>query len=70
MRMAAFHHDEALNLRANNKPYPRWGGGVAERILKIDIDAGKHETMKPGELQATRPEYSQHPLKVFRDHVQ
>jgi hypothetical protein len=63
-------HDEALNLRANNKPYPRWGGTVAEDLLKIDIDEGKHETMKPRELQATRPEYSLYPLKVFRDHVQ
>jgi hypothetical protein len=67
---AAFLHDEALNLRANNKPYPRWGGTIAEDLLKIDIDAGKHETMKPRDLQATRPEYSLYPLKVFRDHVQ
>jgi hypothetical protein len=67
---AAFLHDEALNLRANNKPYPRWGGTVAEDLLKTDIDEGKHETMKPRELQATRPEYSLYPLKVFRDHVQ
>jgi hypothetical protein len=67
---AAFLQDEALKLRVNNKPYPRWGGTVAERLLKIDIDAGKHETMKPRELQATRPEYSPYPLKVFRDHVQ
>jgi hypothetical protein len=66
----AFLHDEALNLRANNKPYPRWGGTVAEGLLKIDIDTGKHETMKPRELHATRPEYSLYPLKVFRDHVQ
>jgi hypothetical protein len=67
---AAFLHDEALNLRANNKPYPRWGGSVAERLLKIDIDTGKHKTMKPRELQTTQPEYSLYPLKVFRDHVQ
>jgi hypothetical protein len=67
---AAFLHDEALNLRVNNKPYPRWGGTIAEDLLKIDIDAGKHETMKPRELQATRPEYSLYPLKEFRDHVQ
>jgi hypothetical protein len=51
---AAFVHDEALNLRANNKPYPRWGGTVAERLLKIDIDAGKNETMKPRASNATR----------------
>jgi hypothetical protein len=38
--------------------------------MMVMIDAGKHETMKPRELQATRPEYSLYPLKVFRDHVQ
>jgi hypothetical protein len=67
---AAFLHDEALNLRANNKPYPRWGGTVAEQLLKIDIDVGKQTTLKPRELQATRPEYSPYPPKVFRDHIQ
>jgi len=66
---AAFLHDEALNFRANNKPYPRWGGSVAERLLKSDIDAGKHKTMKPRQLQATRPEYSPYPSEVFRDHI-
>ena len=67
---AAFLHDEALNLRTNSKQYPRWGGTVAERLLKIDIKAGKHKTMKPRELQSTRLEYSPYPLKVFRDHIQ
>ena len=67
--LAAFLHDEALDLRAN-KPYPRWGGSVAEELLKRDIDNGRLETMKPQQLQATRPQYSPYPLKVFRDHVQ
>jgi len=66
---AAFLHDEALNLRTNNKPYPRWGGSVAERFLKIDIDAGKHKVMEPLQLHKTRPEYSPYPLTVFRDHI-
>ena len=65
-----FLHDQALNLQANNKPYPRWGGSIAERLLKVDIDVGKHEIMKPRHLQATRTEYSFYPPKVFRDHVQ
>jgi hypothetical protein len=45
---------------------------VAEQLLKIDIDidVGKLKTLKPRELQATRPEYSPYPPKVFRDHVQ
>jgi hypothetical protein len=67
---AAFIHDEGLNLRANNKPYPRWGGTEAEKLLQEDIDNGRNLTMKPRELQATRAEYSAYPLKVFRDHVQ
>ena len=67
---AAFLHDEALNLRANNKPYPRWGGSVAEELLKNDIDNCRHETMKPHQLQATRPHYSRYPPKVFSGHLQ
>ena len=59
-----FLHDQAL------KPYPRWGGSIAECLLKVDIDAGKHEIMKPHHLQATRTEYSFYPPKVFHDHVQ
>jgi hypothetical protein len=58
--MAGFFHSDDKTLRKH----------IAERLLKIDIDAGKHNTMKPRELQATRPEYSPYPLKVFRDHVQ
>jgi hypothetical protein len=45
------------------------GGTVAEDLLKIDIDAGKHKNIKPRGLQ-TRDRYSLYPLKVFRDHVQ
>ena len=67
---AAFLHDQALNLQANNKPYPRWGGSIAECLLKVNIDVGKHEIMKPHHLQATRTEYSFYPPKVFQDHVQ
>jgi len=67
----AFAHDEALGLLGkNNKPYPRWQGTEAERLLQIDIDNNKHISMKPKALQASRPEYAPYPGKVFSDHIQ
>jgi len=66
---AALAHDLALNLRVNRKPYPRWQGTEAERLLKQDLDIGRHLDMYPRVLQATRPEYAPFPGKVFRDHI-
>ena len=67
---AALAHDEALNLRTNSKPYPRWQGTEAERLLKLAIDNGQHIIMQPQELKNTCAEYEPYPLKVFRDHIQ
>jgi hypothetical protein len=51
--------------------YPVWAGSEAARLLKIDVDNGRHLTMKPRELYALddRPEYRIWPLKVFRKHI-
>ena len=67
----ALAHDLQLGLRINSKPYPRWPGSDAERLLTQDIKAGKHLEMKPRQLQASRPEYAPWaPFpKVFRDHI-
>ena len=67
----ALAHDLQLGLRINSKPYPRWPGSDAERLLTQDIKAGKHLEMKPRQLQASRPEYAPWALfpKVFRDHI-
>lgn len=67
----ALAHDLQLGLRINSKPYPRWPGSDAERLLNQDIKAGKHLEMKPRELLASRPEYAPWvPFpKIFRDHI-
>jgi hypothetical protein len=51
--------------------YPVWAESAAERQLKIDVDNGRHLTMKPKELYGLddRPEYRAWPLKVFRKHI-
>ena len=70
---AALAHDLLLHPHAATDPrgYPRsrWDGSKAQRLLKLDIDAGEHEKMKPEKLHATRTEYQDFPLKVFRDHI-
>jgi len=44
----------------NSKGEPNWRGSEADTWLKIDMQAEKHLTMKPGKLWASRPCY-----KVF-----
>jgi len=65
----ALAHDLALGMRKNSKPYPVWQGSVAERMLKEDLEAGADLVMKPEQLKATRPEYKDWPLDVFRNHI-
>jgi hypothetical protein len=59
------HPPSAVDLRG----YPRWDGHPAQRLLKLDVAAGKHKELLPKQLQLTRPEYMEFPLKVFSDHV-
>jgi len=47
-----------------------WAGSEAERCLKDDIDNHRHVGMTPSDLRATRLEYQEWSLKVFRDHVE
>jgi hypothetical protein len=35
----------------------------------MDIDEEEHMIQTPAELHASRPEYREFPLKVFRDHI-
>jgi len=67
---AALSHDLALNIRVNSKPYPRWQGSEAERLLKEDVDSGWHMLMYPRDLQESHPAYAPFPGKVFSDHIQ
>jgi hypothetical protein len=49
---------------------PLWEGSEGQRLLKLDVDEKKHETMTPKQLYQTRPEYFEHnTLLVFRNHI-
>ena len=63
------------NYRRNHQPslfshhgYPEWQGSEAQRLLKIDLEAKKQDTMSRMDLWDSKPEFYEHfPLKVFRD---
>jgi len=71
----AFLHDRKLHPKParNHRGELRWEGSEAERLLRLDMDAGKHETMTPMQLHQSRKEYNDedegYPLKVFREHI-
>ena len=54
---------------ANPRGYPRWKGSTAEKLLKKDIDDGKHKMFRPQELRSQRDEYQQFPKDVFCKHI-
>lgn len=70
---AALAHDRGPNCRPkkthNFRGEPRWEGGEAERLLKLDITANKHKRMKPELLRLTKAAYQHYDLKVFQDHI-
>jgi hypothetical protein len=70
---AALVHDRTIHPvgpeTAKGCGYPRWQGSDAQRLLKEDIDAGRHKDREPQELRQTRMEYQAFPLTVFRDHI-
>ena len=41
----------------------------AKKLLKQDIDDGKHLQFKPSDFHATREEYKTFSLKVFQNHI-
>jgi hypothetical protein len=49
--------------------YPCWNGLEAEKILKIDVDNGKHNEMLPEVLRLANLAYEEFPLKIFRNHI-
>jgi hypothetical protein len=65
------------NYRRNHQPslfshhgYPEWQGSEAQRLLKIDLEAKKQDTMSKMDLWDSKPEFYEHfPLKVFRDKI-
>jgi hypothetical protein len=68
----ALIHDRQMHPKPvkNHRGEPRWEGSEAERLLRLDMDAGLHNMMKPKDLYVTRVEYSNsYPLFVFRKHI-
>jgi hypothetical protein len=65
----AYGHDQTLlmTLRAdeNTQDIPWHKKSEAKKLLKQDIDDGKHKQMKPEVLHGTRDEYQAFPLKTF-----
>ena len=49
--------------------YKRWDISDAKPALRLDVQNGNHTRCKPKELQKTREEYQDFPLKVFRKHI-
>jgi hypothetical protein len=69
---AALAHDRKIYPKAasNHRGEPRWEGSEAERLLRKDMDEGKHNQMRPELLYYTRKDYHEnYPLKVFREHI-
>jgi hypothetical protein len=68
---------EAFDIHRQNFPFrpldslgrPNWFGSAAEKLLEQDIAAGLDTMMKPKELRATRAEYMEFTLEVFRGHI-
>lgn len=69
---AALARDRKIYPKAehNHRGEPRWEGSEAERLLRLDMDEGKHKIMKPIKLYHSRSEYNEnYPLTVFRKHI-
>jgi hypothetical protein len=55
------------NYRRNHQPslfshhgYPEWQGSEAQRLLKIDLEAKKQDSMSKMDLWDSKPEFSEH----------
>jgi hypothetical protein len=70
---AALAHDRLIHTvgleMSKGCGYQRWQRSDVERLLKQDIDAELHETLKPNALRQSRPESQDFSLVVFRDHI-
>ena len=67
----AYGHDRAIlkTLATADPTNHPWHKSEAKKLLKQDIDEGKHLQMKPSELRGTRKEYEAFGLEVFRKHI-
>jgi hypothetical protein len=69
---AAFADD--LQLRTTNTHdstgNPRWDGSAAQELLRHDVKEGLHKLyLRPMGFHASRPQYQEFTLEVFRNHI-
>jgi len=67
----ALLHDRSLfpKQSTTSSGKPRWEGSEAERLLKLDVEEGKHNNRRPEGLYFTKLEYTEFDLEVFRRHI-
>jgi hypothetical protein len=58
-----------INMNPVGRPYPRWDGSDAQRLLKQDVALEKHKTMTPRALRMTSVEHQRFPKEVFAKHI-
>jgi hypothetical protein len=63
-----FLHDMTIHTLAADLP-GYWDGSEAQRLLKKDIERGRHTRYKPEMLRLKRPEYQEFTLDKFRKHI-
>jgi hypothetical protein len=67
--IALLKKDIAARVASTGKAH--WNGSAAQRLLKLDVDAGRHNLLKPKELynDPDRIEYRHFTLNEFRKHI-
>lgn len=66
------YHDDMLKCPRRQETirgYPFWDTHKASELLEEDEESGKAKELTPKELWATRKEYQDFPLSVFRKHI-
>lgn len=64
----AYGHDLAI-VKISRPADVAWHRSPACRLLKADVDAGKHTSCDPSDLWLTSPEYQAFDLACFRKHL-
>lgn len=60
----------ALNFsNVTKRGHPHWHTHSAKKLLAEDLLQGRNVNMKPKEFHATRQEFEEFPLRVFRGHI-
>jgi hypothetical protein len=69
--LLALEHDLLIHPESarNHRGEPRWEGSEAQRLLKLDVAAGRDKNKTPRDFRTERIEYLQYPLDVFRRHI-